>query len=92
MDTLGSIVYLICLVGSCHIVARRGVRTGLSYKPWFLVMVLSAAILMPFVAIYVFVFRRKMVDPQFAEMLKLRDELTRSTAEALKNAKNQDKQ
>ena len=88
MDTLGSIVYLICLVGSCHIVARRGVRTGLTYKPWFLAMVLSAAILMPFVAVYVFAFRRKIVDPRYAEMLKLRDELTRSTAEAMKNAKN----
>ena len=53
-------------------------------------MVLSAAILMPFVAIYVFVFRRKIVDPRYAEMMKLRDELTRSTAEAMLKAKNQD--
>jgi uncharacterized membrane protein len=92
MDTLGSIVYLICLVGSCHIVAKRGVRTGLSYRPWFFIMVLSAAILMPFVAIYVFLFRRKIVDPRYAEMLKLRDELTRSTAEAMINAKNKEQQ
>jgi DMSO/TMAO reductase YedYZ heme-binding membrane subunit len=90
MDTLGSIVYLFCLVGSCHIVARRGVRTGLTYKPWFVAMVLSAAILMPFVAIYVFLFRKKIVDPHYAQMLNLREELTRTTAEAMLKARNQE--
>lgn len=70
--------------------ARRGVRTGLSYKPWFFAMVLSAAILMPFVAIYVFIFRKKIVAPHYREMLKLREELSRSTAEAMLKAKDPD--
>jgi len=59
MDTLGALVYLGCLFGSCHFVARRGVRTGLTYKLWFYLMVLSAGILMPWIGVYVFIFRKK---------------------------------
>ena len=88
MDALGSIAYLALLVGSCHFVARRGVRTGLTYKPWFLVMLFSAGILLPWVGIYVFLFRRKRVDPQIAEMMKLRENLTRDVAEQLKKARD----
>jgi len=90
MDTFGSIVYLVLLLGSCHVVARRGVRTGLTYKPWFLLMVFSAGILMPWITIYVFLFRRKIVNPQIAEMMKLRENLTRDVAEQMNKARESD--
>ena len=88
MDTLSSILILLFFIGSCHFVARRGVRTGLTYKPWFLLMLLTGGILIPWVGIYVFLFRRKRVDPQIAEMMKLRENLTRDVAEQLKKARD----
>jgi hypothetical protein len=47
------------ILGISHIVAKRGVRTGLTYKFWFLLMVFSAGVLAPYIAIWVFLFRRK---------------------------------
>jgi hypothetical protein len=90
MDTLSSILIVVFLIGSCHFVARRGVRTGLTYKPWFLVMLLTGGILMPWIGIYVFLFRRKRVDPRIAEMMKLRENLTRDVAEQLKATREND--
>ncbi len=39
----------------CHLVAKRAVRTGLYYKPYFWLSILF----LPYVAIYVFFFRTK---------------------------------
>jgi uncharacterized membrane protein YciS (DUF1049 family) len=52
-------------------------------------MVFSAGILMPWIAVYVFFFRRKTVNPQIAEMMKLRENLTREVSDQLNRARDE---
>lgn len=59
MDTLNALLIIGFVLGLSHAVALRGVRTGLTYRFWFLLMVLSAGVLAPYFAVWVFIFRRK---------------------------------
>lgn len=73
-----------------HIVARRAVRTGLYYRPTFLAIVLSFTLLLPVIAIRVYIFRRKK-STYTDELLKLRRQLTEDTANAMIKEINKEK-
>ena len=59
MEILNALILIGMILGISHIVAQRGVKTGLTYRFWFLLMTFSAGVLAPYIAIWVFVFRRK---------------------------------